>query len=74
MIRDICKCVDEYEQKFFGRGGRKASFYMTDLTGIVEKSGGALNTYSLVFNALEAGFMVGYKCAKREDKKSVKRC
>lgn len=72
MERDIKKCVDEYERKYFGTKSAKGKFYLSDLEGIVEKSGGLDDIYHLIYYALEAGFVVGYKCAKRENRRQLK--
>lgn len=66
--RDIRKTIEEYERMFPVRkdNHNKGAFYMSDFQQLWSIS----NTqYECTSNALMAGFMVGYKCAKREQRK-----
>ena len=72
MKRNIKKAIVEYEQKFGNARGNKGAFYVFDVQAIrdgAQDLRGGDRDYQLVCDALRAGFMVGYKAAKREDRK-----
>ena len=63
------KAVKEYEafQKTTQRGG----LFMRDAAEGHElnlKADGHVDLFGAIYDAMEAGFMIGYKCAKREGK------
>ena len=68
MKRDLTKAITEYRKKFYGTHSKKGSFYYSDLNQIVEMGG---DLPIMVFNAMEAGFMIGYNAAKREKRKKA---
>lgn len=51
--------------------GAESAFYISDFTAILEISNAAPRnkTYTIISTALEAGFIIGYKKAKRDIKK-----
>ena len=69
MKRNLQKALQDYEKQFGGNDQRGA-FYMSDLEQIRELSTPAGSTlpdpYQLAGNALRAGFMIGYRTAKKE--------
>ena len=70
MSRDLKKYLEEYRAKYYHNQGKRGScFYQTDAQQIFKMSEGDL--CEAIFNALEAGFMVGYKAAKRERRKGT---
>ena len=72
MKRDINKTIAEYHALFGYPAGK---FFAADLYQIREialqswKHGYGEVLFSAISAALEAGFMIGYKAAKREAKK-----
>lgn len=73
MKRNLQKAIDEYKHLYHGRKDRKGAFYDTDYFQIAELSnyGKTPDDYiDTVFNALKAGFMVGYQAALRERRKA----
>lgn len=68
MTRNLKKYLKEYEKIADGKSG-KASFTLSDFDQIIEMSGGYNQTYNVLYNALPIGFMIGYKCRKREEAK-----
>ena len=73
MSRDITKAIADYEKKFEGASGKNGAFYSDDLQQIREMAteplGSSDRDYQLIYRALEAGFMVGYRKGKRENSK-----
>ena len=69
MKRDLQKAITDYK-KTFGGNDRRGAFYMSDIEQIiaVSKPAGSMRSdlYQLAGNALRAGFMIGYRTAKRE--------
>ena len=73
--RDLGKYVADYKSQFMHKDNHnKGALYQSDYTQIYQMSndpdktiGGRL--YNAIDNALMAGFMIGYKCAKREAKR-----
>lgn len=69
MKRDLQKAITDYK-KTFGGNIRRGSIYTSDIEQIVSISTPAGSTlpdpYQLAGNALRAGFMIGYRTAKKE--------
>ena len=65
-MRDIKKDIQDYKEQFFTRSD-KGQFYVSDFEQVNELSDGT--TFDLVANGMMAGFMIGYRCAKREMKR-----
>ena len=75
MRRDIAKAIEEYKQRYSGKNGKEAAFFISDTNQIMELSaddtpGNML--YNIIFNSLEAGFMIGYRKAQRDARKNSK--
>lgn len=68
MRREIKRYVEEYDRVHFNPNTGAGAFYLSDFTQIKELSG---NSWELVNNALKAGFIVGYRKAQRDTKKSA---
>lgn len=70
MRRDLRKYIDEYTRKYLDRENKtyRGQFYGDDFYQILEITGRPEKNRDayLVWNALRAGFMVGYKSAKNE--------
>ena len=63
------KAVKEYEKKFESVSGRNGAFYGSDMQTIRESVRdlcGSDREFELIYNALRAGFMVGYRKGKRD--------
>ena len=69
-MRDIGKAISEYKKKFYGKKSTKGKFYSSDFYQINEISKG--EKWECIYNASMAGFMIGYKLAKREEKERRK--
>lgn len=65
-MRDIKKSIQDYKEQFFVRSG-KGQFYLSDFEQVDELSDGT--TFDLIANGMMAGFMIGYRYAKREMKR-----
>ena len=65
MPRDIKKAIEEYQRRFGD------VFYTSDYDQIYKMSKG--DKFSLIDNALTAGFMIGYRAAERK-KAPVNEC
>lgn len=63
MQRDIPKLIEAYKRRY-SNTKRKEPFFYSDLEQIKKLSRGDL--YTAIVKALEAGYMVGYRRAKRE--------
>ena len=77
MARSMQKAIDDYRALCDRKGGTFGSFYPDDvyqLRQVAEDKGG-INFREIELNAiiggLEAGFMIGYKAAKREARKKL---
>ena len=69
MKRDLHKAIEEYKTKYYNRSDGKGAFYVTDVNQIKELSESRdtkETLYNAIGNALEAGFMIGYRTAKKE--------
>ena len=69
MKRDLRKSIEAYKKKFYPMQHNSGAFYYNDLKRIYELSNGDL--WDAIVNALMAGFMIGYRYAKREQRKKV---
>lgn len=67
MKRDLNKAIEDYKRKFWKRGEQKGALFASDYQQIWDMSNG--DSFHCVDNALMAGFMIGYRCAKRENRK-----
>ena len=70
MQRNLKKAVEDYNAKFGSMKNNKGAFFVNDYFQIREMS--LENSekdilLTAIDNALKAGFMIGYKCAKREE-------
>ena len=69
MKRDLQKAIEEYKTKYYHRTDSKGAFYVGDIKQIKEISK-ANNPNETLINAIEnalyAGYMIGYRTAKRE--------
>ena len=77
MKNRVTKAQQDYQKRFYNRTDNKGAFYYEDICEIKEAAekygGGRHDTLSeAILAALEAGFMVGYRCAKREARKTRK--
>lgn len=69
---NIMKLQAEYRAKFYEQNGKNLTrgglFYMDDFAQLITNTS---NEVDLVYMALEAGFMAGYKYAKKEARKKA---
>lgn len=63
----IENAINEY---FKRKNKNKGCFYLGDFIELLEMSNGK---YELMFNSLNAGYIIGYRTAKREIKKNEKK-
>ena len=65
-MRDIPKAIEDYNRL---RAGQEDKFFLTDITQIYDLAKdpetGKVDTFTAIGRALEAGFTVGYRYAKR---------
>ena len=69
MKRDLQKSIEAYKTKYYHRADSKGAFYVGDIKQIIELSEAKTTRETLckaIENALYAGYMIGYKTAKRE--------
>ena len=68
MARSIRKAVADYDKAT--RKGRYGAFYCSDFEEIKELAtqNGGISFFEAVDIALKAGFMIGYRTAKRHDR------
>ena len=73
-MRNIAKLLDEYQRRFSGSRKNRYAFRRSDLRGVMDLSiiDGKMDTFALVSNALEAGFIVGYHAAVQDAKEKEK--
>lgn len=69
MKRDLEKYIAEYERKFADREDY-SSIYATDIMQIHDQTKDH-SLYDLISNCLAAGFMIGYKAAQKDMKRSL---
>ena len=68
----IEKALAAYKKKYANTKTTAGGFYMTDYHDIIRLSRdkkGNLDPYNPIFNALEAGFIIGYRKAQRDARK-----
>lgn len=72
-MRDIAKAVADYKRII---AGQEDKFFLTDLTQIYDLARkpdtGEVDTFTAIGVALDAGFAIGYKYAKRDNKRGKK--
>lgn len=74
-MRNIENTIKRYDQQFGNRNDNKGAFFMSDFNQIMQKYGfrsilPCKEIYNIVFDSLNAGFMIGYDCRKREESKA----
>lgn len=70
-MRNMEKAINDYQKQFSGNSGSGA-FYTTDVKQIYDMAEGADlgdRDFMLISNALQAGFMIGYRKGKADAKK-----
>ena len=67
MIRDLRKSIAEYERKYFNGSSRAGVLYASDHEQIRTMAGDSL--HNAIWYALEAGFMIGYRARKAEERR-----
>lgn len=67
MTRSIKKSIADYQKRFITheKNNRGGAFYASDMQQLHDMSG---SEWDLINNALQAGFMIGYRHAKREQR------
>lgn len=73
-MRNINKAIEDYK-KNFGGAGSNGAFYATDVQQIRDTARGELwndREFTLISNALQAGFMIGYRKGKADARKGKK--
>lgn len=73
-MRNIFKAIEDYKKNFGGNSSNGA-FYTTDIQQIRDTARGELwndREFTLISNALQAGFMIGYRKGKADAKKGKK--
>ena len=66
-MRSMQKAIDDYKKKFTDSGNHnKGGFWASDMWQIKEISNSKI--WECIQNALMAGFMVGYRYGKKENK------
>ena len=73
-MRSMEKAINDYQAKFNGNTGDGA-LYMTDILQIrdtVEGLTGGDRDFELISNALQAGFMIGYRKGVKDSRERAK--
>lgn len=77
----IANSIKQYRETFGIRNDNKGALFITDMEEVKRFTQEALTSkgdtsptmatylFEIIFNAMEAGFMIGYRCAKREQRK-----
>lgn len=67
MVRSMQRYIDEYRKRFGGRKDNLGAIYIHDVDEIwgINKDESVFLT---IFSSMEAGFMIGYKCAEGRQK------
>lgn len=69
--RSMRKAIEDYEKKFIdGNNRNTGAFYYSDLMEMNQITDG--DKYDTIVKSLEAGFMIGYRCAMRNQRKTLK--
>lgn len=63
MARSMQRYIDEYRKTFCGRKDTLGAIYLPDVDEIYRLNEGK-SIFDAISNAMYAGFMIGYKCAK----------
>ncbi len=61
MVRSMQKYIEEYYERFGKKKTTLGSIVISDITQIYDMG---LDTFRTISVAMEAGFMIGYKCAQ----------
>ena len=78
MQRDLSKAIEEYNALCKSKGGNFGCFYCSDLTQLrnIATDKGGISFWDIVYHAIDsslaAGFMIGYKAAKREQRQQLR--
>lgn len=75
MKRNIKKICADYHELKKKKPESFGEFYYSDMVQLIEMARtqeGNEQLYEAVCRSLEAGFMIGYRCAKREQKRARK--
>lgn len=67
MYRDMSKAIGEYNRRFANRpdNHNAGTFFCSDVYQIMQMSK-KKDPWDMIHNALQAGFMIGYRTAKRQ--------
>ena len=66
--RSIAKAVEDYNRFTEGKGNNTGAFYISDMQEVKEMATnpmGGVELVTAIETALEAGFMIGYRTARR---------
>jgi len=66
----IAGAVKQYKEMFYNRPDGAGSFYVSDLFGVMECSEG--DAFDVISTALMAGFMIGYRKGRVDQRKIYK--
>ena len=72
MKRDLEKSIEAYKKRFYNATGNAGAFFASDVEQIKDLAtteDGEVSLFDAIGNALEAGFMIGYRYAKNEARK-----
>lgn len=64
----VFNAIEKYNRRFAGND----KFYGRDCTALMDKYNGPDQTFDLVANALKAGFIIGMRYQKAQEKKARK--
>lgn len=73
----IPRAVKEYRKRYYGRTDNSAAFFVTDYYEVIKAATESKeddSTLEAIMIALEAGFMIGYRKAKRDLKERKAIC
>lgn len=76
MKRDLNKAVSNYKAKYERTNSTESVFYISDIVQIKEMSETRRASETLlnaIYNALMAGFMIGYRKGQKDSRKKLKR-
>ena len=71
-MRDLKKALTDYKKRYSHRNGTEGAFYCSDISQIYEMSKnqkGEIDVFSAIADALEVGYMIGYRTAERHARK-----
>lgn len=66
----IATAIEEYEKKYLNKSGNEGQFYYNDVQQINRMSA---NKWDLIKNALYAGYMIGMRKGRRDQRKLQKK-